>query len=101
MGATWYVGGSAELEFPIPVLPENYGLSAALWADAGYVGGNGNPNGNAIDPLSTDNPFKASVGASIIWDSPFGPLRGDFGYVVSKATADRPQVFQITLQSLL
>ena len=101
VGATWYVGGSAELEFPIPVLPENYGLSAALWADAGYVGGNGNPNGNAIDPLSTDNPFKASVGGSIIWDSPFGPLRGDVGYVLSKATTDRTQVFQLTLQSLL
>lgn len=99
LGSTWYVGGSAELEFPIPVLPENYGLSAALWADAGYVGGVG---GNFVaDPNSVDNPFKASVGASVIWDSPFGPLRGDVGYVLSKATADRTQVFQLTLQSLL
>ena len=34
-------------------------------------------------------------------DSPFGPLRGDFGYVLSKATSDQPQVFQLTLQTLL
>jgi outer membrane protein insertion porin family len=54
-----------------------------------------------LDPGSVDNPLKASVGASIIWDSPFGPLRGDFGYALSKATSDRPQVFQITLQTLL
>lgn len=101
VGSTWYAGGSAEIEFPIPVLPENYGLSAALWADAGYVGGAGRDNGNGVDPNSTDNPLKASVGASIIWDSPFGPLRGDFGYALSKATADRTQVFQLTLQSLL
>lgn len=101
VGSTWYVGGSAELEFPVPVLPENYGLSAAIWADAGYVGGVARYGANALDPGSTDNPLKASVGASIIWDSPFGPLRGDFGYVVSKATADRTQVFQLTLQSLL
>jgi len=101
VGATWYVGGSAELEFPIPVLPENYGLSAAIWADAGYVGGVANSNGNAIDPNSIDNPLKASLGASLIWDSPFGPLRGDVGYVVSKATSDRTQIFQLTLQSLL
>ncbi|HEY9011460.1 MAG TPA: outer membrane protein assembly factor BamA [Devosia sp.] len=100
VGATWYAGGSAEIEFPIPVLPENYGLSAAVWADAGYVGGVGG-NGLAIDPASVDNPLKASVGASIIWNSPFGPLRGDVGYVLSKATSDRTQIFQLTLQSLL
>ena len=99
LGATWYVGGSAEIEFPIPVLPENYGLSAAIWADAGYVGGSGGTF--APDAASVDNPLKASVGASIIWDSPFGPLRGDVGYVVSKATSDRTQIFQLTLQSLL
>lgn len=99
VGATWYAGGSAEIEFPIPVLPENYGLSAAIWADAGYVGGSGGTF--AVDPASVDNPLKASVGASIIWDSPFGPLRGDVGYVVSKATTDRTQIFQLTLQSLL
>jgi outer membrane protein insertion porin family len=48
-----------------------------------------------------DNPFKSSVGASIIWDSPFGPLRGDFGYVISKATDDKTQIFQLTIQNLL
>jgi outer membrane protein insertion porin family len=48
-----------------------------------------------------DQPFKSSIGASIIWDSPFGPLRGDFGYAITKATTDRPQIFQLTLQTLL
>ena len=63
--------------------------------------GEADDNGATVDTDSTDNPFKASVGASLIWDSPFGPLRGDFGYVLSKATGDRSQVFQLTLQSLL
>jgi outer membrane protein insertion porin family len=85
---------------PIPVLPESYGLSASVWADAAYIAGVGGA-GLAIDPLSTDNPLKASVGASIIWHSPFGPLRGDFAYVLSKATKDRTQLFQLTLQTLL
>ena len=31
----------------------------------------------------------------------FGPLRGDFAYVLSKATRDRTQLFQLTLQTLL
>ena len=103
VGETGYAGLSAELQFPIPMLPESYGLDGAIWADSAYISGTPNIGtlGGTLDPASTDNPFKASVGASIIWDSPFGPLRGDFGYVLSKATADRPQVFQITLQSLL
>jgi outer membrane protein insertion porin family len=41
------------------------------------------------------------VGASVIWDSPFGPLRGDFAYVITKATEDKSQIFQLTIQNLL
>jgi outer membrane protein insertion porin family len=103
VGETAYAGLSAELQFPIPMVPESYGLDGAIWADSAYIDG-GNLSSSVktnIDPNSTNNPFRASVGASIIWDSPFGPLRGDFGYVVSKSIADRPQVFQITLQSVL
>ena len=37
----------------------------------------------------------------MIWDSPFGPLRGDFAYILNKATDDKTEVFQLTLQQLL
>lgn len=99
IGTTMYAAASAELEFPIPVLPESYGLRGAVWADAAWI--DGVAGGFAATATSTDNPFKSSVGASIIWDSPFGPLRGDFGYVISKATDDRTQIFQLTIQNLL
>jgi len=36
---------------------------------------------------------RASVGASIIWDSPFGPLRFDFAYPFLKEPYDRTQFF--------
>jgi len=108
IGETAYAGISGELQFPMPIVPENYGLSGAIWADAAWIDGvniptlkGGTSAAPFLDPGSVDNPLKASVGASIIWDSPFGPLRGDFGYALSKATSDRPQVFQITLQTLL
>lgn len=101
VGSTMYAGGSVEIEMPIPILPESYGLSAAVWGDVAYVTGIGGGAGLVIDPLSVDQPLKASVGASIIWHSPFGPLRGDFAYVLSKATNDRTQLFQLTLQTLL
>lgn len=103
LGETAYAGLSAEVQFPIPMLPESYGLDGAFWADTAYISGVpslGSPS-STLDQGSTDNPFKASVGASVIWNSPFGPLRGDFGYVLSKASSDQPQVFQLTLQTLL
>ena len=37
---------------------------------------------------------RVSVGASLIWDSPFGPLRFDFAYPIVKQFYDRTQFFQ-------
>lgn len=101
IGATMYAGLSGEIEFPIPVLPESYGLRGAIWADAAYIDEPASTNGGTIAAGSIDEPWRASVGASIIWDSPFGPLRGDFAHVLTKATDDRTQVFQLTLSTLL
>ncbi|WP_170848536.1 outer membrane protein assembly factor BamA [Devosia sp. YR412] len=102
LGAVAYAGVSAELMFPIPGLPESYGLSGALWADAAWIDGTNVPRlgANTVDPNSVDVPWRTSIGASLIWDSPFGPLRGDVAHVLNKSTADRTQVFQITMQSL-
>lgn len=102
LGYTGYVAASAEIEFPIPVLPETYGVRGAVWADAALIDGTGAYSApTTVRPGSIDDNFKSSVGASIIWDSPFGPLRGDFAYVLNKATDDKTQVFSLTLQQLL
>ncbi|SFC09434.1 Beta-barrel assembly machine subunit BamA [Devosia psychrophila] len=102
LGAVAYAGASAEVQFPIPGLPESYGLTGAVWADAAWIDGNNVPrlSGNTVDPNSIDVPIRTSIGASLIWDSPFGPLRGDVAHVLNKSTTDRTQVFQITMQSL-
>ncbi|WP_224702580.1 outer membrane protein assembly factor BamA [Devosia aquimaris] len=106
LGATMYAGLSAEISFPIPALPESYGLSGAIWADAAWVDGlpkigTGAAALSPVDAGSTDVPWRTSIGASLIWDSPFGPLRGDFAHVLNKSSSDRTQVFQLTLQTLL
>ncbi|HEX4296884.1 MAG TPA: outer membrane protein assembly factor BamA [Devosia sp.] len=103
VGFTSYAAASAEVDFPIPMLPETYGLSAGVWGDAGVIGGNGATGGNAIDPNSIDQPLKSSVGASILWDSPFGPLRGDFALPLTYSTSEKAhlQYFSLTLQNLL
>lgn len=108
LGYTAYAAASAEIGFPIPMLPETYGLSGAIWADAAYIDGSG--SGASADAGSTDQPFKSSAGGSIIWDSPFGPLRGDMGVILSQATTDGNAklcsdaycpFFQLSLQNLL
>ncbi len=101
VGTTMYAGVSAEIEFPVPILPETYGLSGAVWADAGWVGDAADTFGFAIDPASENEPWRTSIGASIIWDSPFGPLRGDFAHVLTESDTDRTQVFQLTMQNTL
>ena len=101
LGSTMYAGVSAEVSFPIPVLPESYGVSGALFADAGWVDGTPRIGDIGVDSGSENEPWRASIGASLIWDSPFGPLRGDFAHVINKSSDDRTQVFQLTLQTLL
>ena len=102
LGAVWYAGLSAEVEFPLPGVPETYGLSSALWADAGFVGGQSaaTPAAALVGMTGMTQQLRSSIGASLIWDSPFGPLRGDFAYVLNKDPGDRTQVFALTLQSV-
>jgi outer membrane protein insertion porin family len=103
IGAVAYAGISAEVQFPLPGVPESYGLSGAVWADAAWIDGVNVPRldgVNMIDPNSIDVPWRTSIGASLIWESPFGPLRGDFAHVINKSTSDSTQVFQLTMSSL-
>lgn len=109
LGATMYAGVSAEIEFPLPMVPENYGLSGAVWADAGWVANV--PASQAINVAGgVTQQLRSSVGGSIIWESPFGPLRGDLAYQITRDPADLPNagtnpwdpfVFQLSLSTLL
>ena len=101
LGFTGYAGASVEAQFPIPMLPETYGLSGAVWADAAYI--SGQSTSLTADPGSVDQPFKSSVGASVIWNSPFGPLRGDFALPLTYSANEKAhlQYFAFTINQLL
>lgn len=99
VGVLAYAGLSAEIDFPIPLLPEAWGIRGAVWGDIGWLdSGAPNVQGEAITGLT--NPVKSSVGGSLIWESPMGPLRGDFAHVIDKDTHDRTQVFQLTMSTM-
>lgn len=88
LGGRTYVNASAELQAPVPLLPESYGFRLAAFADAASIHGNSLIN---VNPSSVGASIRASVGGSVIWASPFGPLRVDIAYPVIKKSTDEVQ----------
>jgi outer membrane protein insertion porin family len=108
LGGTYYWGASLELQTPLYFLPKDAGVKLAAFADAGslwnYVGPTTFPaTGEIISgsicstpPCPVDNAMhvRSSVGVGLIWDSPFGPLRFDYSFPLSKEPYDRVQQFR-------
>jgi len=96
IGGSMYWAASVELQSPIPNLPKDFGLKVAVFADAGNVfnyAGQTVFNGVAIQ-VADVNEFRSSVGAGLIWDSPFGPLRIDYAVALTKQNFDVVQQFR-------
>jgi outer membrane protein insertion porin family len=94
-----YWGVSAELQMPFWFLPKEAGLKGAIYADAGslwdYKGPTSFPSTLESINVAQDNMIlRSSVGAGIIWASPFGPLRFDFAVPLTKGKYDRTQIFR-------
>ena len=98
MGGTTYFNASAEAQFPVPVVPESFGLRAAVFADAATLYGTEitTPGTNIV---GTDMEWRASVGAGLIWASPFGPLRIDYAVPVVKEETDEVQEFNFGIST--
>ncbi|MEZ5811466.1 MAG: outer membrane protein assembly factor BamA [Rhizobiaceae bacterium] len=100
LGGTTYFHGSIEAQFPLPVVPDSLGFKGAIFADAATLYGNSlAPTAPAPALLSTGSALRASVGASLIWNSPFGPLRVDYAIPIQKQPTDRLQEFNFGVSS--
>jgi outer membrane protein insertion porin family len=86
IGGTTYVNASAEVQFPMPVIPESIGIKGAVFADVGTLFGS-----PFTDAINKEMAWRSSVGASLIWASPFGPLRVDYSVPVLKQSTDKIQ----------
>jgi outer membrane protein insertion porin family len=95
IGGSRYWTTSAELQAPIPGLPPEVALKAAVFADAGslwgYRGATSFPSLSQSLTVADSQRVRSSIGSSLIWDSPFGPLRVDYAYPTSKASTDVTQ----------
>ena len=105
LGGNVFLAGTAEVVFPFPVIPPELGLQGAVFADAGtlfatsdhisYLTGLG--GGGLLTPAGdpTDPSIRSSVGGSVLWKSPLGPIRADFAYILSSESYDQEQTVRI------
>jgi len=92
IGGTAFWGTSAEAQASIPYLPSDFALKFAVFADAGSVwGSRGVPALSQSFMVGSAGVMRSSFGASLIWDSPFGPLRVDYAMPVTKTNYDVTQ----------
>jgi outer membrane protein insertion porin family len=100
LGGQSYLHASAEAQFPLPVVPESFGLRAALFADAATVFENNiTSTTGTLTIAGTAMDWRASVGAGLIWASPFGPLRVDYAFPVLKEESDDVQNFNFGIST--
>jgi outer membrane protein insertion porin family len=98
LGGSLYWASSLEFQTPLPFVPKDFGMRVAVFSDAGLLWDYRGPTywnqtGESLT-LSESNIIRSSVGAGLIWDSPFGPLRFDFAYALTKAPYDKTQIFR-------
>ncbi len=121
LGGTTYYGASAEVQFPIFGLPREVGLRGAVFADTGSlfgfagatqynnlfpglpanspcIKGNVSPTWTQSNCLTVQDShlLRISTGLSLLWDSPLGPIRLDYAFVLRKAPGDQTQAFNFS-----
>jgi outer membrane protein insertion porin family len=101
LGGTTFWAATAEVRFPLPLIPDELGMSGAVFADAGSLFGAGAlaerldekcgvPNIAQVC-LADEATVRSSVGVGLLWNSPLGPLRLDYAYALTKESFDETQ----------
>jgi outer membrane protein insertion porin family len=92
VGGSMYWATTAELQSAIPGVPQEYGLRASAFVDAGSVFHYGGPTifpGSAQSlQVANSNVVRSSVGVGLTWASPFGALTVNYAVPLSKAAYD-------------
>jgi outer membrane protein insertion porin family len=95
LGGNAFAVARFEADFPVG-LPEEYGLTAGAFLDVGSVWSLDNNLGGAVDDGFN---LRATVGLSMLWASPLGPLRVNLSNAIQKETYDEEQTFDLTIST--
>jgi outer membrane protein insertion porin family len=98
LGGSLFWAASVELQTPMFFAPKDFGMKLAVFADAGqlvdYVGPTSWAQTGETLINSGNGNIRSSAGVGLIWDSPFGPLRFDLAYPITKEPYDIKQIFR-------
>jgi outer membrane protein insertion porin family len=96
IGGTNFWAASLELFIPLYFIPKDIGIRGSIFADAGSVWNYKGPTSVTGETMTFEDSklIRASVGAGLIWDSPFGPLRFDYSIPLKKESYDIVQEFR-------
>lgn len=89
LGGNSYYAVGEEVRFPLG-LPEDLGVTGAIFADAGSAWGLDTTGPGVND----EGNLRASAGFGIAWASPFGPIRIDFAHAFMKENYDETEMIR-------
>ncbi len=96
LGGNAFAVARAEVSFPLG-LPEDFGIYGGLFSDFGTLWDLDRTTLPGVAYEIDDGlKVRGSVGASLFWDSAFGPLRVNFAYPFLKEDGDREEFFRLT-----
>jgi outer membrane protein insertion porin family len=97
LGGNLFAVARFEADFPLG-LPEEYGITGGAFLDIGSVWSLDNTAGAGGE---VDDSFipRASVGLSVFWTTPLGPLRFNFSHALKKEDYDKEQTFDLTIST--
>ncbi|MGF1658363.1 MAG: outer membrane protein assembly factor BamA [Rubrimonas sp.] len=95
LGGNNFAVARAEVSFPLG-LPEEFGIYGGVFSDVGTIWGldSTTVGGTTVDD---DPKLRATVGASLFWETGFGPLRLNFAYPVVDEEGDKDEFFRFTV----
>jgi outer membrane protein insertion porin family len=107
LGGSLYWAATVEFQQPLWFAPKDFGMRFAVFADAGQLLDYNGPTSwdvtgeqlttcpsGIVGQLCNDTMIRSSAGVGLIWDSPFGPLRFDLAYPITKQSYDHTQLFR-------
>jgi outer membrane protein insertion porin family len=106
LGGNRFFAVQMEAQFPLG-LPDEYNLKGGVFADIGSVWGVDNISGlgpPAVNMIAAGVDYnkmhvRATIGVSLFWESPLGPLRFDFSRPLRKLAEDKTQNFDFSIVS--
>lgn len=95
LGGNAFAVARFEADFPLG-LPEEYGILGGVFFDVGSVWSLDATNPTVV---GEDFSLRSTIGVSVYWDTPVGPLRFNFSKALQKETFDKEQQFDLTIST--